>query len=631
MRILTFFLIILSCSPLFSQDYKYHTIPEELLVNADAVVRWDQMDLLVTSRDAMSVSTKRVVTVINENGDKYVNASTYYDKGNRVGSLEARIYNKEGEEIKKFRKKDFFDQSAVSGGTLYSDSRVMYMRYTPTEYPYTVEFTEEYVTSNTAFVPSWFFLDGYRVSTENSHFSFAVECGIPFRHKKINLEAFGIETTVTESKITGKGSNLVAMKREVLSPPFRELAPSIKLALDEFHLEGVDGTAKSWEDLGKWIYDKLLVGQGELESQTIHKVRDLVKDVEDPEEKIRLVYEFVQNNTRYISVQLGIGGWMPISASEVDRVKYGDCKGLTNYTMALLKAIGMESYYTVVHAGSQKRDLDATFPSMQGNHVFLNIPLEEGEVWLECTSQITPVNHLGTFTDNRNVLKITPAGGQLVKSKAYKDEDNYQFTKVEYVANADGSIKGNVQISSKGTQYNQKYRHPLKSKVEREEFYKNYWGYINNLSLGEIEFTNNKKQIEFVEKVALSAENYLSFTDDKLFFAPNLANRNLSVPDRIRTRKTDMVISRGYLDEDEFTIQLPEGYQPENLPDPVTLDTQFGTYEISITEKEPGILVYQRKLLIKSGRYAKEDYKPYRDFRKKIARYDNSRIILTKT
>mgnify|MGYP001126063175 FL=1 len=96
---------------------------------------------------------------------------------------------------------------------------------------------------------------------------------------------------------------------------------------------------------------------------------------------------------RYISVQIGIGGWKPISAEEVDENKYGDCKGLTNYTKALLRTVGIESNYCVVSAGSEIKDISEDFPSMQGNHVILNIPQEgKSDLWLECTSQDTPFN-----------------------------------------------------------------------------------------------------------------------------------------------------------------------------------------------------------------------------------------------
>ncbi len=631
MRLLAIYLFILSFHFSFSQDYSYSLIPDELIKDADAVVRLDRMNVVVSAQDFMRITSKRVVTVLNENGDGEVHAYALYDKSDKITDLEARIFNKHGEEIKKIKKRDFIDQSAVSGGTLYSDSRVLYLRYTPTEYPYTVVFTKEYTTPNTAFAPSWNFLDGYRVSTEKSEFSFRVECGIPFRHKESNFESYPIEFTASETELNYVGANLMAIEKEPLSPSFIEFAPNVKIAMERFHLEGVDGSAKNWEEFGQWVNDELISGRDYLEPATIAKVQQLVQNVDDPYEKIRKVYEYVQDNTRYISVQLGIGGWMPISAEDVDRVKYGDCKGLTNYTKALLKAVGIESYYTVLYAGRRKRDFDMEFTSMQGNHAFLNVPIDGQDLWLECTSQITPVNHLGVFTDDRNVLKITPEGGEIVRTKTYSDEENYQLTKAEYFAEADGSVKGKVNISSKGTQYDQKFRQPTKTKLEQEKFYKDYWNYINNLSLEKVSFSNDTKGIVFLEEVEINAENYLSNTDGKLLFAPNLANRNTHVPERCRDRQRELVISRGYLDEDEFTIHIPKDYKIETLLKPIALETKFGSYEVTLESKEPEVLVYNRRLLIKSGKYSKEDYKLYRDFRKQVARYDNSRIILTKS
>ncbi|RDY58864.1 DUF3857 domain-containing transglutaminase family protein [Flagellimonas nanhaiensis] len=630
MRVIVPLLLFLGLQFSFSQDYSYHNIPEELLKNADAVVRLDEMSIVVTAQDQMHISSKRVVTVLNEQGNRYIHAFAFYDDNDKINSLEAKIYNKQGEEVKKIKKRDFLDQSAVAGGTLYSDSRVLFMRYTSNEYPYTVEFTKTYTTPDTAFAPPWSFLDGYRVSVEKSKYSFKVECGIPFRHKESNFDAFPIEMDATTNQVSYSGTNIKALKREPLSPPFAEFAPNVKIALDRFHLEGVNGSASNWKEFGKWIYDKLILGRDQLAPETINKVRKLVKDINDPYEKVRKIYEYVQDNTRYISVQLGIGGWMPISAEEVDRVKYGDCKGLSNYTMALLNVVGIESFYTVLHAGGQMRHMDPDFTSMEGNHAFLNVPIDGKDLWLECTSQITPVNHLGTFSDNRNVLKITPNGGEIVKTHQYLDEESYQHTKAEIFASVNGSVKGNVEILSKGIQYNQKFRHTIKSALEKEEFYKDYWGYINNLSLGEITFKNDREKIEFLENVEISAEGYLSETDGKLLFSPNLVNRDLQVPERSRNRKRDLLISRGYLDEDEFVIHIPQGYKPETLLPPTKLETKFGSYEISIEETEQGILVYKRRFLAKSGRYTKEDYKLYRDFRKQVARYDNSRIILTK-
>ena len=632
MRVFTLLCAFFILNTSFSAELQldYNSIPKALLTDADAVVRLDQMKVTVASQDFMRVSSKRIITVLNENGNKHVHAYAFYEKNDRVVDLEAVIYNAQGEEINTIKKRDFLDQSAISGGTLYSDSRVKYMRYTPIAYPYTVVLTKEYTTPNTAFLPSWRFLDGYRVSTEKSEYEFLVECGIPFRLKEENFGAYSIKGHKNDASVKYIGSNLGAIEAEPMSPIFSDIAPSVKLALESFHLEGVDGNARNWNEFGKWIYDELLFGRDDLNPETVDKITQLVKGIDSPLEKIRLVYEYVQNNTRYISVQLGIGGWMPINAQEVDMVKYGDCKGLTNYTKALLKVAGIDSYYTVVYAGSQNKNLDKDFPSIQGNHAFLNVPLGDEDIWLECTSQVTPVNHLGTFTDDRWVLRVTPDGGEMVKTKRYTEEENLQLTQGKYFVTKEGHVKGQVEILSKGIPYNQKFRLSSNSEDEKEKHYKEYWNYVDNLSLSSISFENDTRKIEFKENVEISAENYGSNIEGKVLFAPNLFNRNLFVPKRSRNRKNELLIRRGYLDQDEFTIHLPKDYEVESLIESTKIETKFGTYTMSIESKSKHELIYKRSLRMNAGRFKKEDYKSYRDFKKQIARIDNSRIVLTK-
>jgi len=173
--------------------------------------------------------------------------------------------------------------------------------------------------------------------------------------------------------------------------------------------------------------------------------------------------------------------------------------------MALLKEVGIESYYTIVYADSPKRDLDPEFPSLQGNHVFLNVPLETEEMWLECTNQEVPADYLGTFTDDRYVLKVTSEGGQLVKSRKYEDIENKQLTKANVRIDSQGVISGFVKITSKGVQYDQKYRLARKKENELEKHYKEYWDYVTNIKIDKVEFENDKNTISILENVSISA------------------------------------------------------------------------------------------------------------------------------
>ena len=170
----------------------------------------------------------------------------------------------------------------------------------------------------------------------------------------------------------------------------------------------------------------------------------------------KIIYKFVQEKTRYISVQVDIGGWQPITANKVDEVSYGDCKGLTNYTKALLDVVGVKSHHVILYA-SNNRNVDKNFTVLQGNHMILNIPNEGDDIWLECTSQTIPFGFLGDFTDDRDVLVITPEGGIIKRTPAYINDNNLQILKADINLLPNGNIIATLEKKSYGSQYNDRY------------------------------------------------------------------------------------------------------------------------------------------------------------------------------
>jgi hypothetical protein len=89
-------------------------------------------------------------------------------------------------------------------------------------------------------------------------------------------------------------------------------------------------------------------------------------------------------------------------------------------------------------------------------------------------------------------------------------------------------------------------------------------------------------------------------------------------------------ISKNFLDIDEVKIFLPKQLKIEYVPEKVELNTKFGTYSIEMIKIDDYSYLFKRKLKIEAGNYQKEDYESFRDFRKEIAKHDNSKIILIK-
>ena len=617
-----------------AQDAKYEvsSIPDSLKTNANAVLRLYQLDIAIVSQRKMEIKTKKVVTVFNEAGMSALDAYAHYDKSTSISSIQAIILDPMGNELKKFKRKDFKDHSAVDGGTIFSDNRVLYLEYTPINYPFTMVFECETETSTTAFIPQWFPLPEYLLSVEKSVLNVTFPNNLGFKKKESNFSNKNIQKTIdTATQLNYTATNLVAMKQEDYSPYFYDILPRVIMGLESFHLEGVDGNAKTWDDFGKWYSSKILSGTIDLPPTTVSKIKELVGTEQDPIKKARIVYDFVQQKVRYISIQVGIGGWKPMLASDVDRLGYGDCKALTNYTQALLKAVDVPSYYTILYGDRKRINIDADFVSMQGNHIILTIPVGNSYTWLECTSQSNPFGYQAEFTDDRDVLIIKPEGGEIIHTKVYPANENSQLSKGSYSIASNGDFSGEIQIVSQGTQYGDKESVVHMQPDQKEKHYKEFWDDINNLKIDKITFENNKNEIRFVENAKLSATKYGTFTADKMMVTVNVFNRISSSVKRIRNRKTPFEIARGFYDEDEITIHLPTDFALEFIPPAFENKTKFGTYSISLVKKEDHTLVYKRVLLVNTGKYTNKEYDEYRLFMEKVSQNDNTKIVLTKT
>lgn len=617
---------------IYAQDFDFSSlsIPENLKENANSVVRFENLAIDIKSQREMIISYQTAITIYNDLGNGHANLTFQYDKRRAINNVKATVYDSKGLVVKKIKKSDFRDYSAFDGISLFNDSRIIHYKYMPIAYPYTIYYEYEINTSNTAFVPGWILNGSYSQSVKSAKFSVKYPSGITLFKSEENFKDFEITKTEELGFLSYEIKDLPALKWEPYTPALFDFLPTVKIGIDKFNLEGVDGEASNWKEFGKWYYDNLIQNTLELPEATKLKIKSLAANTSDPVEKAKIVYKYVQDKVRYISVQVGIGGYKPMLASEVDKLGYGDCKALTNYTSALLNEVGVASYHTLIYGG-EKRNLNQNIASPQGNHMILYVPIANQDFWLECTSQKDPFAEIAGFTDDRDALVLSPDGGIIKHTKLYKTEDNLQYTKGNFTVDRDGNINADLYIESTGTQYNDNLlNNDGKSQKELDMIFKKYLSNINNIEFSKIEVFNNKEAFRFEEKLAFTAANYGVFSSTQLLIPVNAFNNGSDVPLRIRNRKLPFEISRSFLDIDEVKISLPKQLKIEFIPEKVTLSTKFGTYSIEMTKIDDYTYLFKRKLKVEAGNYQKEDYEPFRNFRKEISKYDNSKIILIK-
>lgn len=613
--------------------YTAADIPKNLLPYASAVIRNKETTVEVKGLDNTTYHIKECITVLNKNGDDLARIVIWHNKSNVIKSVKGVVYDEYGKPTSKFSESNFSDVNASNDFSLFEDSRVKHYIPTVLSYPYTIEYEYEVKSKQSLNFHDWKPQPEAGLAVEKSTFTFICKPDFNIKFKQINFAPTPIVTNLDKNTktYTWSTSNLPAIKDEPYSPNPATYEPCVKVAPQKFMYEGIEGTFDNWYELGKWVYDKLLVNRDKLNQPTIDMVKNLTKDITDPKEKARKLYEYLQSKTRYISIQIGIGGYQPFLASEVDRLGYGDCKALVNYMHALLKAIDIESFYCVVEAGDEKTSLLSDFASMdQGNHIILCVPFKNDTTWLECTNQKLPFGYLGDFTDNRTVLACTAQGGKLLNTPKYGMAQSTQIRNATFIITEKGELKGDMKTSFKGAQYENRESLMEESPAEQVKALKHIYP-VNNLEIDKFSIKQDKaaKSPETTEALNIYARDYAAIEPNKIKFMLNPVNRTSNAPRELRNRIKPMFIANGYTDIDDVVFTIPANYKTEKLPLDVELKAPFGFYKATM-KISGNTLTYRREIQLKDGTYDKENYQELVDFYKKVSAADNYDVSLLK-
>ena len=611
-------------------DYAVSKISPALLKNANAVLRLEEMRFQIFSTKETTLKNHYVITILNEKGDHWAEFSEYYDKHRDVASVEGILYDASGKQLKKIKKKDLEDLSGVSGGTLMDDDRIKRHNFYYKAYPYTIEYDVEIDNKSTLFFPMWSPQGGEGLSVEHSSISIISGIDYQVRYKAFNYPGVPVSTQEKNAKVlTWSAKNMNAITREAYSPLWHEMTTVVVFAPTDFQMDDYKGNMKNWQDFGKFVHS-LRQGREQLPDNVKQVIHSIADGIRNPKEKIARLYEYMQKNTRYISIQLGIGGWQPFPAKDVAAKGYGDCKALTNYMYSILKEVGITSYYSLIRAGRNANYITEDFPSQQFNHVILSVPVSNDTIWLECTSQTMPAGYLGDFTSDRPALLIDENGGKLVRTPKYSMKENLQARSIKAVLEDNATLKITANTRYSGMQQDDIHgRINALSKEKVKEHLQEQLDF-STYDINTFNYKEQKSSLPAInESLDITVSNYATITGKRLFIVPNVMTRSGRKLSQDSTRKYDIQLGFEYKDVDSVEIELPKGYEPEAMPKDVTITSQFGKYSSSVQLKG-NKLFYYRIIEHNSGRYPAKEYKDLVEFYGAIYKADRSRVVLVK-
>lgn len=464
------------------------------------------------------------------------------------------------------------------------------------------------------------------MAVQHSSVKIEYPSNLDVRYKTYNIkgdvianEANGIKT------IYYAVNNLRPIEHEIASPELESYTPMIRFATDKLNYDGFTGKQSTWDEFGSSIFS-LYKGRDEI-SPALQAQLALLrgKPLNEVAEAVR---SYLDKNTRYVSIQLGIGGWQPFKAGVVERTGFGDCKALANFAYVLFKQAEVTAYLTLIHAFSNNGHIDRSFPQNYFNHVILCIPNNKDTLWMDCTSPEKNLGFLPSGDSDCDVLLISEAGGKLVRTPKYSSRQNVQQRSIRFDIDSQGNINGKIRTEAKNT-IGEQYFKRLKASAEdqRKDILEELP--FSNPILTNIAYKNtNTPEMNIEESYSLSANKYGSVVGKRIFI-PIVALERTSILPKIEKRQADIEIGIGSTSIDTLEYKIPSGFKIEALPAETNVATDFGSYKLCC-KAENGVLRVTRSIQLNEGKFPASRYNEMYDFYKKMSAADNSKAILIK-
>ncbi|NMM48390.1 DUF3857 domain-containing protein [Marinigracilibium pacificum] len=584
--------------------------------------------VVVNNDGSFYVETTREVKVLNRHGVKYAQGFFRYGDLYEVEGIEGEvIYNGKSQKIKN---RDFFDVSADHGGDISGERILFYEPALPT-YPYTVRF------SYTIKCNSLYFLSGLgawsplsyedvKVSKHEYEFYKNHNYDIDF---KLNGDRNLYTVNESPQKVHITMENYIADKEKKLYVPGLDQNPQFIPLPKEFVFEGTTVNMYTWQDYGNWYY-KLNKGRDELTEEFTNKINELIKNVDSDIEKVNILYKYLQNNTRYVSIQLGIGGWQSMPAKMVAEKGYGDCKGLSSLMKGMLKVAGIESNYVLVGATYNKmyQEFDEDNPNNNFNHVFLVVPMENDSLWLECTSSNTNINYEGFHTGNRKALFVKENDSQLINTPKFTYEENSEELKIFFdISNTEQRF--DIMTTLKGNQaYLMNLNNDYYTEINEHKvrFRRRLPFQVSKLEGFEIENVGEYNPEFNIKMNGISSGLMVSAGSNRII-RPLLicklderykVDEGYSRKFHIGTRKQEIA---------NVIIKLPEGYTLAEIPENESLACAAGTYEVKYELKNGELHIF-RKVRFSGDVFEPSEVDVVNNFYNQVHKSDNKSLIL---
>jgi transglutaminase-like putative cysteine protease len=596
--------------PDWLEQAAHETVPPQTKETV-AVVLYLEQQTSVKDNGEVETRYREAIKILRPEGKDYGTVVIYFAKDTPLTYLKAWSLPAEGKPYE-VKDKDSVE-IAVDGGDLYDDASRKVLEIPAADPGNIVGY--EYVQKGrpNVFQDGWWFQD--LIPVLHGQYSLQIPAGWKFDYHWANYKESSPQSPEANEYVW-QLSDVPAVTLEDEMPPWRAVAGRLDVKYYAPQNASQAEQAGSWHDLGLW-YKQLIATRSEPSPEIQQEAASLTAHATTPLEKIEALTSYLQRQIRYVAIEIGIGGYQPHPASEVFKNQYGDCKDKATLLSAMLKAIGVESFYVV--AQTDRGIVQPDFSSMLSfNHVILAIQLPAGVpetnlyaivndpkygelLFFDPTDPYTPLGYLPDSEQDNYVLLVTPDGGELVHLPLLPPATNRLLRTAQFKLDSTGDIAGQVrEIRWGGPATDSRAEYLQIAPKDRSKIVDQFLGtFLDNFQLQSATVGNlNTFDQDLTMDYSFVAPNYAKQAGDMLILRPRvLGEKGWDILSG-KERKYPVEYPDATLQTDEFDITLPAGYVPEDLPAPVKVDCNYLAYQSEV-KLDGGVLRYKRSYEIK--------------------------------
>ena len=403
-----------------------------------------------------------------------------------------------------------------------------------------------------------------------------------------------------------------------------------------------DGT---WKSIGEWyaqISQDRLVASPEIAA----KAQELAAGKTDFYDKTEAIAEFLQQQVRYVAIEVGIGGYQPHPAADVFRNRYGDCKDKATLLSAMLSTIGVHSALMLVHI--DRGFMDPAAPSINGDHMIAAIEIPAGYssprlhsvvtaasgrryLIFDPTWEKTPFGQLEHNLQGSYGILLEGPESQAIQLPVLDPTLNTVRRSAIFHLDSDGVLKGTVTEKRFGDlSENRRQMYTSGDAKEQRDYLDHVLEHdLTTFTASDVKAENvSTLSKDFTLSYAISADRYAKTMGPLLMVRPRVLGTIAMNTDHKR-RTVPINLGETMQVTDEYSIELPAGYVVDELPDPVKIDLGFAAYQSAI-EVKGNTMHYTRTFTLREVTLPADRYADVQKLASAIAGDEESQAVLKK-